>query len=50
MQVLASRRESDQAWLLHAWSGHAGAATAPSEEGQSDRNFRVGDEDGMNGR
>jgi hypothetical protein len=29
----------------HAWSGHVGAATAPSEEGQPDRDFRVGDKD-----
>lgn len=29
---------------LDASGGRGGAATAPSEEGQSDRNFRVGDE------
>jgi hypothetical protein len=30
--------------LDHASSGHAGAATAPREEGQSERDCRVGDE------
>jgi hypothetical protein len=40
---LARGRGQGWARLLYAWSGHAGAATAPSEEGQSDRNCRVGD-------
>ena len=28
MQVFASRRESDQAWFLHACTGHADAVAA----------------------
>jgi hypothetical protein len=34
-QVCVSRREPARAWLLHAWSGHAGVATAALKYGLS---------------